>query len=227
MAKIEYKTLNDRAYDEIKKGLIMGRFAPLQPLVIRALADAYGISATPIREALQRLVAERLLEVMPNRSIIVPAMTQAKFRELLRIRLALECMAAELAVAHFRPAHLRKLRSILDSIIVTAADGDARGYVVLNQKFHFEIYDRAGSPLLLQMIQDLWIQVGPVFNELFRDENFRAHANDAHEIIYAALERRDAAAVRGAVQQDLSHAADSLLRHLPENIGTELEKAES
>ena len=227
MAKIEYKTLNDRAYDEIKKGLIMGRFAPLQPLVIRTLADAYGISATPIREALQRLVAERLLEVMPNRSIVVPAMTQAKFRELLRIRLALECMAAELAVAHFRPAHLRKLRSILDSIIVTAADGDVRGYVVLNQKFHFEIYDRAGSPLLLQMIQDLWIQVGPVFNELFRDEYFRAHANDAHEIIYAALERRDAAAVRRAVQQDLSHAADSLLRHLPENIGTELEKAES
>ncbi len=55
MAKIEHQPLNDRAYDEILKGLSAGIFAPMQPLVIRTLAETYGISATPIREACSAL----------------------------------------------------------------------------------------------------------------------------------------------------------------------------
>ncbi|HTN97495.1 MAG TPA: GntR family transcriptional regulator, partial [Nordella sp.] len=75
MSKIEHQTLNDRAYSEIRKGLITGRFQPGQVLVIRTLAEIYGISTTPVREALQRLVAERLLIMLPNRSIAVPDLT--------------------------------------------------------------------------------------------------------------------------------------------------------
>src|SRR5215475_4976089 len=72
MPKIEHRTLNDRAYEQIKKGLISGAFRSGQTLVIRTLAETYGISTTPVREALQRLVAERHLELLPNRSIVVP-----------------------------------------------------------------------------------------------------------------------------------------------------------
>ena len=90
MNKIEHQTLNDRAYGEIRKGLISSRFQPGQVLVIRNLAEAYGISTTPVREALQRLVAERLLFLLPNRSIAVPSLSVEKFTELARIRCALE-----------------------------------------------------------------------------------------------------------------------------------------
>jgi DNA-binding GntR family transcriptional regulator len=69
MAKIEHKTLNNRAYDEIKASLIAGQFQPGQILVLRSLADNYGISTTPVREALQRLVGERQLMMLANRSI--------------------------------------------------------------------------------------------------------------------------------------------------------------
>src|SRR5262249_18516943 len=109
MSKIEYKTLNDRAYDEIKKGLMAGKISPGQPVVIRTLAENYGISATPVREALQRLVAERLLEMLPNRSIAVPELSAEKFVELVRIRTALEGLAAELATPNFKLAHIQKL----------------------------------------------------------------------------------------------------------------------
>src|SRR5271163_3805682 len=91
--KIEYRTLNDRAYGELRKGLISGTFRPGQVLVIRTLAEAYGISTTPVREALQRLVAERLLEMQSNRSIAVPYLSVEKFVELVRIRTALEGLA--------------------------------------------------------------------------------------------------------------------------------------
>ena len=90
MSKIEHQTLNDRAYGEIRKGLISSRFQPGQVLVIRNLAETYGISTTPVREALQRLVAERLLVLLPNRSIAVPSLSAKKFAELARIRCAIE-----------------------------------------------------------------------------------------------------------------------------------------
>ena len=78
MTKIARESLTDRAYEEILKGMADGTFAPMQPMVIRNLADSFGISATPIREALQRLVAEHLLVQLSNRSIVVPQMPPAK-----------------------------------------------------------------------------------------------------------------------------------------------------
>ncbi len=214
MSKIEYKTLNDRAYDEIKKGLIAGRFSPGQPLVIRTLADTYGISATPVREALQRLVAERLLEMLPNRSIAVPGLSSEKFIELVRIRSALEGLAAELATPNFKIAHVEKLKALLQDINETVGRRDTRTYLALNQKFHFAIYEKAESPHLLRLIQDLWGQVGPFFNGLFDDEDFISHANDQHVKIVNSLSAGDRLAVREFVVRDITLAADSLLPRL-------------
>ena len=214
MSKIEHQTLNDRAYSEIRKGLITSRFRPGQVLVIRALAEIYGISTTPVREALQRLVAERLLIMLPNRSIAVPGLSVEKFTELVRIRCALEGLAAELAVAGIKPAHIEKLKALLGDIDRAAANRDSRGYVHLNQKFHFIIYERANSPHLLQMVQDLWSQVGPFFNGLFEDESFIAHANEQHVKIVGALEAGEAAAVRLAIVKDITVAAEALTPRL-------------
>lgn len=214
MSKIEHHTLNDRAYSEIRKGLITSRFRPGQVLVIRALAETYGISTTPVREALQRLVAERLLITLPNRSIAVPGLSMEKFAELARIRCALEGLAAELAVAGIKPVHIEKLKALLGDIEKTAANRDSRGYVNLNQKFHFIIYERANSPHLLQMVQDLWSQVGPFFNGLFEDESFIAHANEQHVRIVAALEAGDAAEVRRAIVRDITVATEALTPRL-------------
>src|SRR5690606_5351375 len=92
--RLEYRALSDQAYAAIKQELISGRFAPRQMLVLRTLAETYGISTTPVREALQRLVGEGLLEMLPNRSIAVPDWDPAKFSELYRIRCELEGLAA-------------------------------------------------------------------------------------------------------------------------------------
>lgn len=214
MNKIEHKTLNDRAYDEIKTGLITGRFAPGQILVIRTLAETYGISATPVREALQRLVAERMLEVLPNRSIAVPDLTVEKFVELARIRAALEGLAAELAAPRFGPADLRALSRLIEDIDEAIAAGDGKAYVTLNQQFHFSLYERAGAPQLLRLIQDMWGQVGPFFNGLFDDVDYIGRANEQHLEIVRALADGDAAAARLHVVRDIEVAAESLLPRL-------------
>lgn len=219
MNKIEHQPLSDRAYQEIRKGLTTGHFAPIQPLVIRTLAQNYGISATPIREALQRLVAERLLEVLPNRSIVVPRMTRRRFRELFPIRGALEGLATELAVPIFDDAEKLRLQTLLDRIAETTRSYDSRTYLKLNREFHFAIYEKAGNPELLRLIQDMWLKVGPVFTGLFDDDHYRHHANDEHLHIVEAILRGDAPAARLAMEQDLYLAAESLLPHLGDDEG--------
>lgn len=219
MAKIEHQPLSDRAYQEIRKGLTTGHFAPMQPLVIRTLAQNYGISATPIREALQRLVAERLLEVLPNRSIVVPLTTRKRFRELFPIRGALEGLATELAVPHFTAEDKARLRKLFDRIAETTRSYDSQTYLKLNREFHFAIYEKAANPELLRLIQDMWLKVGPVFTGLFNDDHYRLHANDEHQHILEAIMRDDAATARRAMEQDLYLAAESLLPHLGDDEG--------
>ena len=216
MRRLEHQTLNDRAYGALKKGLMSGQFRPGEVLTIRQLASAYGISATPVREALQRLVAERALELQRNRSIGVPIPTLEKFVELRRIRCLLEGLASELATPHFRSADIARLARIIEEIDVDIATNNPAGYLRRNEKFHFLIYERARSPQMLRIIQDLWTQVGPFFNSLFDDRSYLAEANDGHRKIIAAIRSGDPAAVRDAVVWDIGEAAESLMQRLPE-----------
>ena len=217
--KIEHKTLTDRAYDAIRTGLITSQFAPGQVLVIRSLADIYGISATPVREALHRLVGERLLTMLPSRSIVVPELTLALFDELTAIRAALEGLCAARATTKIRPMHIKRLHGLVDRL-QTAIDGrDVHTYVALNQQLHFTIYEQADSTLLLEMIQGLWSQVGPFLKTLFDSEPYIGTANDEHRHIVAALEEGDPEVVRQAVARDIMHAAHALGGALTRPVG--------
>lgn len=210
MLKLEHLTLNDRAYSKIKQGLISGKFAPGEPLIIRKLAETYGISTTPIREALQRLVAERGLEMAQNRSIVVPLLTLATFEELTTIRVANEGVAAEIAARKFSGEALAETRGLLKSMERAISAGDGRLYITLNESFHFAIYSQANTPILFNIVRDLWVRVGPYLSFLLEADSYVPQANDAHLKIFEALERRDGVAARVFVEQDITRAATVL-----------------
>jgi DNA-binding GntR family transcriptional regulator len=214
MPKLEHQTLNDRAYAAIRKGLMSGQFKPGEALIIRQLASDYGISVTPVREALQRLVAERSLEMLRNRSIAVPILTREKFVELRRVRCLLEGLAGELATPHLRSSDQERLAHIIQEIDRDIAANDVASYLRRNEKFHFLIYERAHAPMTLRIIQDLWTQVGPFFNGLFEDSGYLREANDGHRKILAAIAKGDAARVRESIVWDISEAAASLIPRL-------------
>ncbi len=214
VTKIEYRTLNDRAYDRIRDSLMAGGFHPGQVLVIRSLAESYGISTTPVREALQRLVAERLLVLLPNRSIAVPALEAAKYAELARIRAELEGLAAELAAGRIGKAVLRKLSRFADDMDESLGDHDHDAYRRQNQAFHFTVYEAAASPRLMEMIRDLWSQTGPYMKELFGAPAYEPKANEAHRAIITALEAGDGAGARAGIVADLTVAGRFLIPHL-------------
>src|SRR5258707_3369371 len=143
MRRLEHQTLNDGAYGALKKGLMSGQCKPGEVLTIRDLAAEYGTPATRVREALQRLVAERALELQRNRSIGVPIPTLETFVELRRIRCLLEGLASELATPHFRSADLGRLARIIEEIDVDIATCNPGGDLRRNDTVHFLIYEPA------------------------------------------------------------------------------------
>lgn len=209
--KLEHQNLNDRTYAILKGGLISGTFHPGQVFIIRSLAERYGISTTPVREALQRLVAERLLVMLPNRTIVVPSLSPENFAEIYRIRCELEGLAGEVATAHFRVADTARLKKTLVAMDKTIERGEKTTYRELNEKFHFDIYRKAKLPRLLELIQNLWGQVGPVFYGLLDAPDYGGeHANLHHREIVQAIEDGDAARVRKMIVEDLVAAGDAL-----------------
>ena len=214
IARLEHATLNDKAYSSLKAALISGGFQPGQALVIRTLAAQFGISPTPVREALQRLVAERLLEVLPSRSVVVPDLSAEKFEQLTQIRCALEGLAAERACGRLAPSDLALLARYVEESEAAAAARDVNAYLALNESFHFLIYQRAGSLYLLEMIQDLWCRVGPFLRQLFNDPDYGPHATDHHRRMLAALEQDSRKEARRHLMADIKAAAQSIIPRL-------------
>jgi DNA-binding GntR family transcriptional regulator len=92
--------------------------------------------------------------------------------------------------------------------------GDAGGYLAANEDFHVALYRAAGSPLLFSLIDTLWLKAGPISNQLFDTPEATAVLNDAHEDLMKALESRDSAAARRAVEKDIFVAGQFLRRRL-------------
>ena len=83
---LDRQTLGERAYARLADLLMSGRLAPGEKLSLRAAADVLGVSIMPVREAVSRLVADKALEVTPNRAVRVPLMSAAQFRDLTKVR---------------------------------------------------------------------------------------------------------------------------------------------
>jgi len=177
------------------------------------LADAFGVSAMPVREALQRLTAERALTVVSGRSVGIPDLSAERLRDLYRVRLEVETMAAAWAAGRLSPRDLRQLDLLVGAMGKAVADGNAHAYVRANHEFHFVIYRASGSDTLLSIIEGLWLQVSPYFHLLHGSGNY-VMANQEHERALAALKRNDSAAVAAAIRADIEGAAKVLLELL-------------
>ena len=167
VAPVGRDTLNDRVYRELKNSIMAGSFKPgAGELTLRSVADALGTELLmPVRDAMRRLVSERALEVLPSRKIALPVLSVDRFLELRRVRLLLEGEAAALAAEKIAPRQLGTCRSLLKKL--KALDAEHRGqFWTLNHKLHFAIYEAAQSPLLLSIIESLWLQIGPLLTRI-------------------------------------------------------------
>ncbi|MEI9412740.1 GntR family transcriptional regulator [Mesorhizobium salmacidum] len=199
------ETLQDRVYSHLTELILDGSIVPGEMVTVQSLADAFGVSPMPVREALHRLTAANALTVVSGRSIGIPALSRGRLADLRNVRFEVEAIAAGWAAQKRSDADLTILSRDLDSLERANGADDRKAYLRANYTFHFAIYRAAGSETLLKIIKDLWLQISPYFNMLHDSGNYST-ANKHHRQMFAALCDRDEESVRAAVRGDIDAA---------------------
>ena len=219
MAPVQRETLHDQVYAELRRSLIHGIFATGEVLRIQDLAAKLQTSTMPVREALARLVSEQALEALPNRSVRVPPMTRARLEDLVRARCMIEGQVTVLAMRNLTAedfAQLRQLTKQCEAAFGSRDDETIRAATELNHAFHYTIYRAAGSPVLMPLIESLWLQSGPyvqtaaVLHEELGDPAGTHH----HWQLIAALERGDREGALKALTDDITRAFNIIAARL-------------
>lgn len=205
IARIDPVSLRDTVYAELRGAFMRGEFGPGDAVSLRGLAEMLGTSMTPVREAVRRLVAEGALEDMPNRTLKVPDLPEARIRDLWRARLALEALALDLAMDRMDAAALERLAAIL-------ARGEAGPDLQQNAEFHLTLYRQSDSPVILPLIEALWLQYGACLHLVMRHPEVREIAQHTHHLeILDALRRGDRDAAQAALASDIGRSFRVLL----------------
>ena len=152
----ESLTLVDRAADSIREEIFAGRMAAGSRIHLLDTAGALGTSPIPVREALHRLLAEELVDRLPQRGFRVRTLSLAEFDDLARLRETLDPLATRLAVSRMKARDLQALEESYGRLMAAAEAGDRRMFRRHHRSFHFGIYDLSDSPLQLRILELLW-----------------------------------------------------------------------
>ncbi len=211
LGRVGRESLQERVHQELARSLMHGAFSAGQVLRMQALADTLDVSIMPVREALARLVSEGALETLPNRSARVPLITPERLEDLSRARCLVEGELVRLAVSRLDASALEELRNLtaeceaafdrLDAEQATATS-------VLNHRFHFAIYQAAGSAVLMPVVRSLWMQSGPYVraSAVIYGRNPSLTAVHHHWALIEALAAGDAAAAVAALHADITQS---------------------
>lgn len=213
---LEKENLGETVYGRLAEALMKGRFAPDARLTIRELAQSLGTSATPVRDAILRLIQDDALVQKSAREVRVPVMTPERYREIRMIRLKLEGLAARETARRAGPRDIRRLRDLVARNEKAIAGRNWTEALELNQTFHFALADIGGLPLLRGILHRLWLQMGPLIAEAYA-QGGRIMIDHHHELL-KAVAAGDADAAERAIASDIADATDLILGRLQDRI---------
>lgn len=192
---------HDRVYRALRSQIMHGEIAPGHPLTLRGLGRAHGVSMTPAREAMRRLVAEGALTLSFTGRVSTPLLSNERIEELASLRALLEPELATRALPRAHFALIDRLEAINQGVAQMIARHDASGYIRLNLEFHRTLYLRAQAPAMLAMTETVWLQLGPTMAALYGRLN-RTEPPHNHRLIIAALRAGDDPGLRLAIRSD-------------------------
>ncbi|WP_298296133.1 GntR family transcriptional regulator [uncultured Litoreibacter sp.] len=194
---------NDMVYRSLRSQIMYGEVKPGKAMTLRGIGKEFGVSMTPAREAVRRLVAEGALSLSSSGRITTPELSNERIEELAAIRALLEPELAARAIPRAHFALIERLESINSTIAQVIARHDAPGYIRANLDFHRTLYLRAQAPAMLAMAETVWLQMGPTMCDLYGRLN-RTTTPQHHKRIVAALKAGDEPGVRLTVRADVT-----------------------
>lgn len=204
----------DRAHDAIRQGILEGRFPPGTRLVEEQLAEEIGLSTTPVREAVQRLAAEGVVEFVPHRGAHVASWSASELDVIFELRSMLEGFSASLAATRIDKATIGRLEELAERMEEAARSDDEDRLdriATLNNTFHAEVVSAAADRHVSRLLEGL--QQAPLVHRTFRryDERALARSMAHHRELIDAFRAHDAAWARTVMTAHVL-AAKAVLR---------------
>lgn len=206
LSKTEY------VLERLRQDIRDGKVNPGQPLRQAELAERYGVSPTPVREALRLLEAEGAISYSPHKGATVVEFSDQRIEDLYRLRAAVEGLATQLAVERIEEGVIEDVVKIHERIKDGVGSVDGQQLSQLNREMHFAIYHR-GSPLVTDHVTSLWKFLAPEVT-LWSDVEVATSLVEQHEAIVQALQAHDADQAAELMVAHVLAAADFRFRQV-------------
>ncbi|MFC2164461.1 GntR family transcriptional regulator [Acidobacteriota bacterium] len=205
------KTLSDRIYLYLKESIMMGKIKPNQRVMEKDIAAEFGISTTPVREAIKRLSGEGLIHIDSHKEAVV---REVSYTELMHIYEAMVCLdekCIKLAFDRDRQATLKELGSCLKEMQIYIGKNEVEKYLECNERMHLRLSELSGNEFLLQIRQLINAQLGryrPLRMFLFSRSNTIERYMETNKMFLQAIQAEDWERIEQIDPEDW-------IRHLP------------
>ena len=212
MKELTHKPLKEEIYDALHRQIIAGKYAPGDWLRQEDIASQMGVSMTPVREALDLLVAKGIAERVPYRGVRVREMSEKDVVEAYGMRLFLEAMIAKETALNITPEQIKNLEAIMDEMDRHVELSEMPQERQLSRKFHAAIAEASGNNLLIQLYSIVanafpdWLLYEALFRQPELVSGSVAQTHDEHSAILEAFKKRDPDM---AVKVSLEHVMES------------------
>ncbi len=207
---VRHRSMHEEVYQRMCELILEGNLAPGERLTVASIATAFDVSPMPVREAITRLTASGALTVVAGRSIGVPKLDREMFTDLRNVRLEIEPLCLRWAIKNATPEFYRDLELRLEHMAEAERDNAVKGFIHANYNFHFSIYRQAGSPVLLEIISNIWLRVNPYFHLLQKFGHYKI-SNEQHREIVAGINSGNADRAVTALVDDINSAYDTMI----------------
>jgi DNA-binding GntR family transcriptional regulator len=215
---ITSKTKNVAVYMKLRQAILKGKLKPGQKIVMADLAKTFGLSETPVREAIRRLESDGYLQFTPHTGAIVTKIDEEELAEVYLIRIALEALATRLASPHITDKDIDFLIKKNQEIEAAIQQKKYENIGRINKDFHLRIYKAAPFPRLYKMVCDLW-DTFERWPSVFAYVPERAAASvEEHKKIIQALRKRDTDLADRLMKEQKEHAMEALQKYTTENV---------
>ncbi len=211
---INRRSLHDELLDRLRSVIVDGELEPGAKVPERELCERYGVSRTPMREALKVLAAEGWVTLMPNRGAMVSALTLEELEETFPVMGVLEALSGEMACANITDDEIAAIQMLHEAMAIHYQKRDLIRYFRRNQQIHEAILEAARNPTLSKIYRELAGRVRRARYIANMSEQRWVQAVREHEQILDALTQRDGPRLARILKRHLANKFESLRESL-------------
>lgn len=207
-------SLRDQAYDEIKHRIITCQLRPGEVLSEAIISEAVGIGRTPVHQALDRLITDGLIEVMPRKGVMVRPLSLDEVLNIIEVRLINEPYCARLAAEHASLQHIKSLEDNLKRFEIAVKRREIEGLMQLDRDFHNVVSRASQNVVLSEMLRNLHDRSLRFWFVSLRAPDHHARVLEQHAEIAAAIGRRDADMAEAAMRTHIEAFRTNVTRQI-------------